>query len=131
MTLRLVYNPTDTPLVIDAEGHVLGGSEWGTVESRDDTSGTLLTGRQLIEVDEPAGVPEHELNPRFVRARKVHKDRKDKTERAAKLDKDKLRDLAEPLGVADDATKSELVEAVATSDVDIPKSGRGRTSKES
>lgn len=141
MTLRLVFNPADSPLVADSAGHMIGGSDWGTVESLDPVSSDALSTGLLQEVDEPDDVAaldqRPDVNRAFKDAVKRHKDRKDKTEKAKKLDKDQLMELADVHLGEDEKPphKDELVELVATSDVQIPdppkSSGRGRSSKES
>ena len=44
------YNPTDSPVVIDLDGHVLAGGEWGDVQDNDLTQ-AALSGDRLLPVD--------------------------------------------------------------------------------
>lgn len=136
MTLRLVFNPTDGPLTVDAEGHVLGGGEWGSVESTDPTSRLLLDGGTLVETAVPATASEADLDPRFVAARKEMVVRQQRLDQARKLEKQVLAEsLAGDESVSTEVdTKSELTHAVAVRDeIEIPRPSRGksRSSKES
>lgn len=126
MTLRLVANPTYSPLVVDEAGHLLGGREFGTVDSRDPISRVLLSAGLLIEKDLPADDADlRELSPAFVDATARHRERADRTEKASQLDKPALAELVD----ADPSEpKRDLVEQVATSTAEIPdtRGGRGR-----
>lgn len=50
------YNPTDLPVIIDAEGHTLGGGEWGQVdEGEERVTGAVVD--VLLVVPEPPETP--------------------------------------------------------------------------
>jgi hypothetical protein len=52
MAAQFIYNPTDSPVVVDDEGHTLGGGEWGWADSRD-IDDAIEAGR-LVKADPPA-----------------------------------------------------------------------------
>lgn len=57
-----VYNGTDGPVVLDAEGHTLGGGEWRPVEQTDEVTAALEAGR-LAKVDTRSAGADAELDP--------------------------------------------------------------------
>jgi hypothetical protein len=49
----VAFNPTDSPVVLDAEGHTLGGGEWAEVDPTSDLVSVLVEqGRLLFPADE-------------------------------------------------------------------------------
>lgn len=52
MAYRLAYNTSDSPLLIDDEGHVLGGREWGAVNDKLDQARDAVRAGTLRFVDE-------------------------------------------------------------------------------
>lgn len=50
---RFVFNPTDSPVVYDAEGRTVAGGEWATVPSSDMVAEAVREGR-LVKADKPA-----------------------------------------------------------------------------
>ncbi len=48
MTKR-AYNPTDGPVVIDREGRILAGGEWGAVTDNPAVTDAVNAGRLLLE----------------------------------------------------------------------------------
>jgi hypothetical protein len=51
MTAQFIYNPTDSPVVIDGEGRTIAGREWGWADSKD--VGDALDSGRLVKVDKP------------------------------------------------------------------------------
>ena len=136
MTLQLVFNTGTTPLPIDEQGHVLGGGEWGTVETTDPVAKQHLDIDALVKVNESSldGVEEYLLAPAFVRARKTHKDKIDKQKKVKSLDRDQLEDTLEQADVQLDGDEGlrDLRDAVVAdphTDPPSPKRGSGRTTR--
>lgn len=50
--LKPAHNPTDRPVVIDAEGHILGGGEWGAVDPEAPAVVNAVAGGLLNVLDE-------------------------------------------------------------------------------
>jgi hypothetical protein len=48
MATKRVFNPGDQPVVIDAEGHTLGGGEWADLDTGADHAKNLLDREQLL-----------------------------------------------------------------------------------
>jgi hypothetical protein len=48
-----VYNPTDQPVTVDADGHIVGGREHATVDDRHGEVAAALAGGRLVTVDKP------------------------------------------------------------------------------
>ena len=62
MVYKTAFNTTDSPVVIDDEGHILGGHEWGTVETTADAVKSGLDSGRLVLVD--ATSDSGDLDPR-------------------------------------------------------------------
>lgn len=131
MTLRMVFNATDTPVRIDAEGHILGGGEWGTVESTDPPAKQAMRISALVEVDDELATSDvTKINPAFVRSQREHKVKKDKKDKIDKLPKEKVAEVAARLPEDDqpddDALRAELEKAIINSDAEprIPRPSR-------
>jgi hypothetical protein len=52
VSAQFIYNPTDSPIVIDDEGRTLGGGEWGWADSK--FVGDDLHSGRLVKADKPA-----------------------------------------------------------------------------
>lgn len=52
-----VYNPTDQPVVLDPDGHTVGGREHATVDDRHDEVTSAVDGGRLIVVDKAEKAP--------------------------------------------------------------------------
>jgi hypothetical protein len=50
---RTVYNTGDSPVVVDQEGHSIGGGEWGTIDFREKAAKDYLHSGLLVEVKPP------------------------------------------------------------------------------
>lgn len=124
--IQLVYNTSDTMVVVDDDGRSVGGREWGVADSTSEPVKRALESGELIRADEDAA----RANNLPIVA--VLDERRARTEQARALDVGQLR---EATGDAD-ASKSELVrEAAADPGVELPttkpastKSGRSGAS---
>lgn len=134
MALRLAYNTTDSAVLADEQGHLIGGRQWGTVDTTDPVSkGELASGR-LVEVDED-GVADSG-NPDAVAAVEALRARRDATDEARGLSKDELIEQLDPevveslpKGADGKPAKDDLVDAAASdeakkSTTKQPRSGR-------
>jgi hypothetical protein len=45
-----VHNPTEQPVVIDAEGRIIGGGEWGTVLTTEPAAKEAIDAGRLVRV---------------------------------------------------------------------------------
>lgn len=45
---KVAYNSSDSPIVISDEGHVLGGREWGPVETTEESVKAAVDAKTLI-----------------------------------------------------------------------------------
>jgi hypothetical protein len=117
--LQLAYNTTDAPVLADDLGHVIGGRDWGTVDSTDAASKLALGTDSLVLVDEDS--IGKDANPAAVAAVERLTERRKRHDAATATQKDKLAEALEDAGVDvdDDATKAELVEAAESSDVKL------------
>lgn len=121
---RTAFNTTDRPLVVDDEGRVVPGLDWGTVSTTNDRVTSLLDQGLLVLVDEPKGGVDADspAADAFDRTRAVASLRK----QWGALSVDRLRDAAVDLGVvdaetADDSDKQTLVDALANrTDLSVP-----------
>lgn len=123
---KTAYNPTDGPMVVDEEGRVIGGRDWGTVNTTDPVAKVLLDDDSILLVDRS-----DDMNPDATAAF-------DRTDEVAKrhetvkgLDKDSLLEVAADAGIIEEGDKvgvADLREAVAgDTSVQLPsKSNRKR-----
>lgn len=51
MTAQFIYNPTDSPVVLDEDGRTLGGGEWGWADSK--FIGDSIDAGRLVKADKP------------------------------------------------------------------------------
>lgn len=99
MTYRTMFNPGDSPVVIDASsGATLGGGEWGPVNTLAEGVDDALAAGRLVVIDEP-DLDADNLAP----------EARSAIERTA--------ELRERADVLDDLTKPELVEIAEARDV--------------
>lgn len=52
MALRPAHNPSDQPIVIDEDGHTLGGGEWGAVDPNEPSVLAAVAGGSLVIPDD-------------------------------------------------------------------------------
>lgn len=90
--LKLGYNTTDTPVLVDEGGYTIGGRSWGAIETTDSVGKVELDAGRVVLVDEDA-------------ARKSERD--DVVTAVASLDSRRAAQKA-----AEKASKDELVEAL-------------------
>jgi len=123
MVYRSVYNTSDQPVTVDAQGHTIGGREWGTVQTTEDRADRLIGNRTLVFVaDPPAGVRiDSRLTDVIERTKNFHE--RDSKVNAA--DKEVLVDLAIECGLLDESAreepphKADVVKLIVTSECDI------------
>lgn len=98
---RTGYNPTTSPVVVDDEGRTIGGRDWGTYDSTERAANDALDRRDLIAVRDPDPSTEMPpgVNPRALRAFERTKVVRERKEKAAKVDKDKIRETVEDAGL--------------------------------
>lgn len=118
MTFVTVYNTTDRPVLLDAEGREVGGREWGTAETTQDGAKVALASGSLILAD----VPEvGDVNPLAAAAAARTARLSDRRDTLGGLDPDMLTELGVTAGLSPDLNKTELVRALAfREDVAVP-----------
>lgn len=118
---RLAYNPTDSPVLVDAAGRTLGGREWGPVKTTADEVKVAHDAGRLVYVELDA----KHRNRVDEAASRAH-DRVDElTKRSSAFDaveKGELEQLVtkHQLRAHPHASKSELVDLLAHSNLDAP-----------
>lgn len=119
---KTAFNTTDTPVPAGRFGQLIGGNEWGTVETTDDVARAGLENGGLMLIDTPkaSASVDDQASAAFDRTKTLR-------ERGGKLDaldRDTLYELAVDAGMYDDGDeqpyKADLVERLAASDVDVP-----------
>lgn len=108
---KTAFNPGDSPVVVDGEGRTIGGGEWGTVQTTEDSASAALDSGALVivEVDDAES---GDLNPE---AREVLKSSVASNGRHTELqglDVEDLRKAAAKAGLIkpqDKSTKTELL----------------------
>jgi hypothetical protein len=121
MTLRLAYNTTDSVVLCDGQGFVIGGRSWGAVDTTDSIYKREFAAGRLVECDEDAAAGSD--NPDAKAAVDALRSRRDAVQAARKLSKDELiealpDDVVEALPEGKDGkpSKDDLVDAAAASD---------------
>lgn len=122
MAHKTAYNPSDDPLVVDTEGRVIGGREWGTYDTTDEVAKGLVADGRLLPVDKP----EHDdLNENAVAAFERTENIENRVEQVSSLDKDTLHETAVDAGLVgedENVGVADLREAVAENvAVEVPK----------
>lgn len=132
----LAYNPTDSQVVIDAQGRILGGREWGAVDTTaDETKAALESGSLHIFRDvSPDEGNASAVNKALDQVAEVNR----RAQVAEGLDKKALTKLVAPHhGQAKSMTKDELVAFTAFGSFDLegaepaPASSSGSKSQKS
>lgn len=125
MTLKLAYNTTETPALVDAAGYQIGGRDWGVVDSTDDLARDGYAAGILVDADEDALAASD--NPLALAAVAALTTRRDREAAAHELSKAELvaalpPDVVGSLEVGGDGLppKSDLVDAVVASDDPVP-----------
>ncbi len=111
-----VYNPSDSPVVVDEEGRVIGGQSWGTLDRSDPIAKGLLKDDLVSEVSEREG--SNDVVPAAVEAFERTKGVRERRRRASEMDVGDLRAIAEEADLIEPGEqpkpgKKELVEMVA------------------
>lgn len=123
--LKLVYNTTPGPLLVDDSGFVIGGRSWGVVDTTDPIGSAELDADRLVFADEDAAADSE--HPEVIAALAALAERRARREAASAADKSALIDAlpAEvvnglPVGGDDLPAKADLVEAVEDTETDLP-----------
>lgn len=95
---RTAYNTTESPVVVSDDGRVIGGLDWGTVETTDEYARQALAANLLTVQDEPDEDQKASMNPRALEAHERTAEIRERAEAAKNLDKDTLMDVAEDAG---------------------------------
>jgi hypothetical protein len=119
MTYKLAYNPTDSPVVIDTAGRVIGGREWGAVDTTDEVAKTAAEQGQLV-LPSPPGKG---ARPEALHAHRRAQALSERQEAFSAAEKPRLQQLAvdaDLIGPEGDPSKTELVALLVHSRVDTP-----------
>lgn len=117
-----VYNPSDSPVVVDEEGRVIGGQSWGTLDRSDPIAKRLLKDNLVSEVSEREG---SDVVTAAVEAFERTKGVRERRRRASEMEVGDLRAIAEEADLIEPGEqpkpgKKELVEMVAENNVPLP-----------
>lgn len=129
MVYSTVFNTTDQPIVVDAEGRAVGGREWGTVETLAEQAAAALSARHLVVIEKIA----KNADPRALAAAARTAEVSDRAGRLQGMEKDELTALALDAGVpgAEQASKPDLVALLAArTNVAVPERASTRSAKE-
>jgi hypothetical protein len=118
-----VFNAGDSPVVVSDDGRTIGGGEWGSAQSTDDTVKAAIAAGRLVTVDAPDA--DGDLNP--VARESLDRTAKfvDRAEQLTSWDKSQLERFARNnslIGADDDPTVTELRRLVTESQIDLPTS---------
>lgn len=135
MTYHTAFNTDTNPLVVDREGRIIGGNDWGTVDDSEQRGQELLEAGVLIIIDETSNAsPRAQMvfaetrrfNERHEAARQANK--RDLIEAVEETDPGLLESL--PVGGDNRPAKSDLVEVVAEhQEIDVPRATNKATSR--
>lgn len=133
-TLKLAYNTTDSPILVDEAGYVIGGRSWGPVDANDVRALAEYDAGRLVDANEEALTASG--NPDAIDAVRALHDRRARYEAAQALDKDELIEALDPeviddLPVGGDGkpAKDDLVEVAAAGDAPLPEATKKTTSR--
>jgi hypothetical protein len=129
MTYKLAYNPTDGPVVIDTAGRMIGGRDWGAVDTTDDLTKTAVEQGRLVLPDPPG----KGARPEALHAHRHAQALSDRQEAFAAADKPRLQQLAadgDLTGPDDEPSKTDLVALLVHSSVDTPTAANKPAPKE-
>lgn len=136
MTLKIAYNTTETPALVDAAGYQIGGRSWGPVDSTDELARAEFAAGRLVDVDEDlARGSEHPdlvaavaaldaRRARFDAAREL-----DKAELVEGLDAERVEAMetgGDGLPAKDDLVDATVAEATASGE-DVPAAEKKKT----
>ncbi len=116
-------NVSDSPVVVDDEGRMLGGGDWGPVRRNEQVRVAADAGDLHLF---PGGVADEPgQNPEAVRAAKRAAELTERSAAFANLDREQLGGMAGdagvlPEGVEDLPDKDHLVERLALSSAEVP-----------
>lgn len=136
---RTAYNPTASPVVVDDEGRIIGGREWGTYDTTEQAAKDALGRRDLIATDDPEGEPAADSNPTAMAAIQRTANIRERGEEVKGLDREVLEQVATEhrlVANASDARIGDLREVVTEHpEVPVPdaptsKPARKRTSSQ-
>lgn len=119
-----VYNTTNAPITVDAEGRQVGPHDWGTADTTYEGASDAIDANELVKVDVPDS---GDVEPAAAAAAERTATVSDRAGSLGKIDKDVLAEVAAEAGIADaeELTKPELVAALANRpDVAVPASSR-------
>lgn len=118
MTLVTVFNTTDQPVLVDADGREVGGREWGTADTTAAATKAAFDNGSLIRADIPA---EGEVNPLAAEAAARTDRLTARRDFLQGADQATLDRLALAAGLPSDLNKTELVQSLAfREDVAVP-----------
>lgn len=114
-----VFNPGQTPVVLDDRGRTLGGGEWGTSRTTDQLTSQGLISGALVEAQGGDG---NDLSSGAAAAFELTAKYTERAAQIADLDKQALLKLARKnhlIGEDEDPLKAELERLLVESDADL------------
>ena len=117
---KVAYNSTSGPVVIDDAGRVIGGGEWGVVDSTSDATKQAIDAGRLVWADEP---PADGGNPAAIDAFEHGAFLTSRADALSAHDREQLAGFARSDGLlGEDAPtplKAQLVDLLARSSFDV------------
>lgn len=100
MRYRSAYNATDRPVVVDDEGHIIAGGEWGVADAASEASRSAEGRNELVYLadDDLADGADSGARASLERARLLE----GRFEAFSAVDKDELLELGRTNGLVDD-----------------------------
>lgn len=118
-----VFNPSDSPVLLDEEGRSVGGGEWATAETTDDVTKAALADGRLVKVDAPESDPDRRyFNAQALGTFEQTARYGERSDTLSEKDKPQLVKIARSQGVIgdeDDLSVTELRRKLVRSDVEL------------
>ena len=136
MTLKIAYNNTDAPVLVDEWGYTIGGRSWGVVETTQERYQAEVAAGRIADADADALAASE--NPDALAALEALQHRSEAVTAARALSKDELVAALPPEVVADlpeggDGlpSKDDLVAAAVDNDAELPEADKKATTTKS
>lgn len=122
MVYKVIYNPGASPVPVSAQGHQLGGGDWGVGETTDPVVKKALETQQLVLAERPGAKTKSGVNPAASGAWALCDRYSARSDQVKALDKEAL--LAKAVGAGiivegDEILREDLEPLLVKSDVDL------------
>jgi hypothetical protein len=118
-----VFNPSDSPVLLDEQGRSVGGGEWSPAETTDSVTKAALDSGGLLKVEAPEGdFDRNRQSPQAIEAFERTSKYAERGEQLEGKDKAALRKIADKHGMVeegDDPKVADLRRRLVESDVEL------------